>query len=238
MSPQVLSWERFEAAAPPVRPAAKPSGGETGRKPKAASAGPAAKAAPKAAAAPAPESLETLLARARGEGRAAGFEEGAAHAEAQGQADLRLILSDIHEQLADVLQSRVELEATMLSSARGLAEALLTGVAPALARRGVAAEIADAVTAALREARARRVEAADAGLQVRVSPGQLDAVRAAFAAAGVAAPVESDADLGDLAARLDWADGEDELDLDAAIEAARAALDRHFPDAQRRAAHG
>ncbi|SDW86833.1 Flagellar biosynthesis/type III secretory pathway protein FliH [Albimonas donghaensis] len=231
MSPHALSWESFEtdepgrgksAKAPAPAPAATKATPEPRK----------ARAAPKPAPSPAAESLETLLARARGEGRAAGFEEGAAHAEAQGQADLRLLLSDMREQLADALHARVEREEAMLTSARDLAEALLTGVAPALARRGVASEISDAVLAALREARARRVEAGDAGLSVRVAPSQLEPVRAAFAAAGIATPVDPDPDLGELAARLDWAEGEDELDLDAAIAAARAALDRHFPETQ------
>ncbi|MEE3099154.1 MAG: hypothetical protein VX463_05220, partial [Pseudomonadota bacterium] len=153
MSPHALNWERFEMEASPTPPAKKPAPAAA-RAPVAAAkaavdapagpaAGPVAKPAPKPAA-PA-ESLETLLARARGEGRAAGFEEGAAHAEAQGQADLRLILSDMREQLADALHARVEREAALFASARDLAEALLSGVAPALARRGVAAEISDAV---------------------------------------------------------------------------------------------
>ncbi|SFI13495.1 hypothetical protein [Albimonas pacifica] len=239
-----MKWESFEAdeakviGAPPrgerkSEAADKPAG----RKP--APAGAPRKAAPDAAppAAPPPpaEPIETLLARARGEGRAAGFEEGVAHAEAQGQAALRMILSDLSEQLADALHARVEQEQALDRAARDLAEALLAGVAPALARQGLAAEVAAAVTEALRVARASPDAAP---LRVRVGPGQVEAVRAALAEGGLGTQVDADPELGDLSARLDWADGEDDIDLEAALAAARAALDRHLPAPERRAANG
>ena len=63
-------------------------------------------------------------------------------------------------------------------------------------------------------------------------------MRSALAEGGLAAEVEADAELGELSARLDWADGEDGIDLDAALAAARAALDRHRPAPERRAANG
>ncbi|MDF2231222.1 hypothetical protein P2H44_01500 [Albimonas sp. CAU 1670] len=241
----MLTWESFEddentlVSAPPARKAdAGPAGKGSGRKPA------PAKAAPKAAEAPEPptpapeppgESIETLLARARGEGRAAGFEEGVAHAEAQGQAALRVILSDLAEQLADALHARVEREQAVDRAARDLAEALLAGVAPAFARQGLAAEVAAAVSEALR---ASRATADPAPLRVRVGPAQVKTVQAALAEGGLAAEVEGDPELGELSARLEWADGEDRIDLDSALAAARAALDRHLPPPERRAAHG
>lgn len=239
-----MKWESFEGdetsvigAAPP-----RPSDKTPGRKQASASAprksgardAPAAAPPPEPSAPPA-EPVETLLARARGEGRAAGFEEGVAHAEAQGQAALRMILSDLSEQLADALHARIEQEQTLDRAARDLAEALLSGVAPALARQGLAAEVAAAVSEALR---ATRASADPAPLRVRVGSGQVEAVRAALAEGGLAAQVDSDPELGDLSARLDWADGEDGIDLDAALAAARAALDRHLPAPDRRTAHG
>jgi hypothetical protein len=120
-----------------------------------------------------------------------------------------------------------------VATARRLAQALLEGMAPELARRGLPAELAAAAAEAL--AGARR-EAAEPPPRARVAPCHMQAVRRAFAEAQLDLAVEADASLGPLSARLDWAQGEDAIDLDAALDAAGAALERHLPDPDARAA--
>lgn len=219
MSFRALRLEPFASAAaapdaegapetPPDAPAGAPPAGE--------------EPGPEAAAA-----LASRLARARGEGRAAGFEEGVAHAEAEGQAQLRVLLSGIREAFEDSVHARMEQERVALNAAHRLAEALLGGVAPDMARRGLAAEVARAAAEAMRAAPAAE---AHRGPRIRVAPAQAEAVTRALAGAGLDAPVEPDPSLSDLAARLDWGGGADVLDLEAALAAARQALQRHAPD--------
>ena len=191
------------------------------------------KPAPPPPPSPPAEALDTLLARARGEGRAAGFEEGVAHAETQGRAELRVLLGDLREQLADAVHALTARHEQTARAVRATSEALLLGVAPTLARFGLAAEIAEAAAHALRSP-----GLSEGGLTVRVAPSQADATRAALAGAGISAPVVADPDLPDLRARLAWADGEDDLDLGAAIAAAQAVIDRHLTAPERRTAHG
>ena len=261
MTPSDLNWESFEddsdavVGAPPKKnktaarktEKAATSGGKASGKSASKSTG-QARAEPEFEAPepdpepPAPpepglsqEEAEKLIARARGEGRAAGFEEGVAHAEARGQTALRMILSDISEQLADAMHEQVARDAAIEAAVRKMAEALLSGIAPAYARSGLAVEVAEAVIAA------RRAQRADPGappLRVRLSPAQVEPVRAALTEAGLQAEIDGDPELGELSARLEWADGEDRIDLSEALDAARAALDRHLPDAERRYANG
>ncbi|MGM0585674.1 MAG: hypothetical protein ACQEUZ_13595 [Pseudomonadota bacterium] len=236
MRTQALKWEVFDGAGGEPRPAPAPAAesGPAGVEP-AGAAEPAAE--PGAAPEPEAEPVETLLARARGEGRAAGFQEGAAHAEAHGAAELRVILSDLREAIQDAAHARLAEEEAGRKAARRLAEALLSGVAPAFARQGLAAE----ALRAPHEAGA----AEEPGLRIRVAPAQAEAVRAELERAGLSAPVETDPALSELSARLDWGGGEDAVDLGAALEAARRALERHAqappqadPEPQRRDAHG
>ncbi|MFO7856085.1 MAG: hypothetical protein R6V44_12875 [Paracoccaceae bacterium] len=210
----VLALERFERAASPHDPERPPA--------------PAVRREAEAA-----REAEARLARARGEGRAEGYAAGVAEAEARADAALRLALSEIGERIEDCRLAMAERREAVGAAAAEICEALLTGLAPAFARAGLAAEVAAAVAEGLEE----RTGAA-ASPVVRVSPDQAEAVSSALAGAGVAAEITPDPELGDLGARIDWGDGADAVDLDAAIGAARIALDRHLETQRRRPAHG
>ncbi|MEO1689503.1 MAG: hypothetical protein AAFU61_16550 [Pseudomonadota bacterium] len=258
---RALLFEVFDAAPPRAHKSSGDGWAEPDRVagPKQAPKGftpqgrPALGAAPKAAAPPSAEVsaraalAETAarhaaedarrLAKIRGEARAEGYAEGVATAEAQAHAALRIIAAELREGLQDALQTAAEQEASMERRLRDFAEALLGAAAPALARAGLAAEIAEAVGAAL-HAGGSGVAHADDLITVRVSPDQADAARIALAEAGFAAPVAADPTLGPLRAELDWAGGADRIDLAAALEAAREAVDRHLTPTARIAAHG
>ncbi len=210
----VLALERFELAASPRDPA-RP-------------AEPVARCVAEDA-----REAEARLARARGEARAEGYAAGVAEAEARADAALRLALSEIGERIEDCRLAMAERREAVGAAAADICEALLTGLAPAFARAGLAAEIAAAAAEGL-EGR----PGAAASPVIRVSPGQAEAVSCALVGAGLAAEIAPDAELGDLSARIDWGDGADAIDLDAAIAAARIALDRHLETQRRRPAHG
>jgi hypothetical protein len=181
------------------------------------------------------EALDAMLARARGEGRAEGFEEGAASSEAAFVAERRLILSDIREALSDMELMRERTDTTMANAVRALSEALLTATAPALGRAGLAAEVADAV------AKAHRVLLRDRGeprVAVSAPPDQVAAIKDALAEAGLDAELAADSTLGALEARVIWGDGVDAIDLDACVAAARQAIDNHFHTDEELRAHG
>lgn len=210
----VLALERFERAA-------SPHDGE--RPPE----------APDRCEAAAAREAEARLARARGEARAEGYAAGVAEAEARGDAALRLALSEIGERIEDCRLALAERREAVAAAAAEICEALLTGLAPAFARAGLAAEVA----AAAAEGLCDRAGAAPSPV-IRVSPGQVEAVSSALADAGIAAGITPDPELGDLGARIDWGDGAEAVDLDAAIAAARTALDRHLETQRRHTAHG
>ncbi|MEM1314330.1 MAG: hypothetical protein AAGI51_07245 [Pseudomonadota bacterium] len=201
--------------------------------------GAAVRRPPAAAPEPTPAEDARRLARLRGEARALGFAEGVARAEAETQAELRLIAADLREGLAEALHAVVEREQAMNGRMKELAEALLAAAAPAFARAGLAAEVAEAVGAALRDAdEGLGARVGEDHLTIRVAPEQAERTRVALAAAGFSTPVAEDARLGPLRAELDWGGGADRIDLGAALAAAQDALARHLDAQERTAAHG
>lgn len=181
------------------------------------------------------EALEAMLARARGEGRAEGFEEGAASSEAAFVAERRLILSDIRERLADVELMRERTDTATANAIRALAEALITATVPALGRAGLAAEVADAVS------KAHRLLLRDRGeprVAVSAPPDQIAAIKDALDEAGLDADLTADATLAALEARVIWGDGIDAIDINACVAAARKAIENHFHSDEELRAHG
>lgn len=169
---------------------------------------------------PTPEiDLDRLLAAARGEGRAAGFEEGVAHAEADFHAAMRVTLAEIAERMADAAIAAERARAEAARAAGRVAEALLAAVAPAFARAGLAAEIAGIAAEAVREA-------PKGGVEIRVAPDAAAEVEAALG--DLPALVVADRTQGALHAEVRWADGLDEIDLETCIARARAALAAHL----------
>jgi hypothetical protein len=179
--------------------------------------------------------LDAMLARARGEGRAEGFERGAATAEAAFIAERRLILADIRERIADADLLRQRSDAAACAALRALAEALISSVAPALAGPGLAAEIADAVAAA-HDALTR--ERGKPHIEVRAPGDRLAEIRVALDDAGLVAALTADATLGALEAQVIWGDGVDAINLSACLDAAHQAIRLHFDNDEELRAHG
>jgi hypothetical protein len=181
------------------------------------------------------DALEAMLARARGEGRAEGFEDGAASSEAAFVAERRMILSDIRERLADAEMIRERAEASNAIALRALAKALIGAAAPALGRTGLAAEVAEAV------AGAHSVLLRDRGdPQVAVSapPDQIATIKDALDEAGFDAVLTADPTLGALEARVIWGDGVDQINLETCVAAAMQAIENHFHTDEELLAHG
>ncbi|MEO1000300.1 MAG: hypothetical protein AAFW69_06820, partial [Pseudomonadota bacterium] len=154
----------------------------------------------------APEEDALDRARLRSEAYAEGYEEGAAAALAAQDAELKLVLAEISEAIADAGLGAAEARATVYGLLRPLIEELTDRVFPALAARGLVAEILESVRAA--------VDAApDPVVEVRVAPEMRDRVRAALAEAGTTATVTADPDLPGLSAEVRWAGGGDEIDI-------------------------
>lgn len=171
------------------------------------------------------EALADMLARARGEGKAEGFEQGAAQAESSFIAERRMILSDIRERLADSALMRERADAEAAAALRALSEALVRALAPALGRSGLAAEVAEAVAAAHADQLSAR---GDPHVAVAARPEQLPAIQAALDEAGLEAELVADERLGALEARASWGEGIDAIDLDRCVDAAMAAIAAHF----------
>ncbi len=214
MNVSPLKWEVFDAETPPAAPQKSVAPVEEP---------PAARSAP--------FDLERALAAARGEGRAEGFEEGVARAEADFNAEMRLLLTEIAERVQDAQMNRAHAREASAAAMHRIASALLTAVAPAFARTGLADEVAKAAEEALRDM-------PQSDMVVRVSPSQSATVAAALRLAEVPARVEADPSLSDMRARIDWDDGVDEIDLDTCIARAHAALDDHFQHTEETRAHG
>lgn len=181
------------------------------------------------------EALAEMLARARGEGKAEGFEAGAAQAEQSFIAERRLILSDIRERLADAALLRERADAEAAASLRDLSEALVRALAPALGRAGLAAEVATAVAAAHDDQLSTR---GAPKVAVAAPADQLPAIRAALDEAGLDAELTADDSLTALEARAGWGDGIDAIDLGRCVDAAMHAVAVHFETDEEARAHG
>ncbi|WP_157982241.1 hypothetical protein [Oceanicella sp. SM1341] len=164
--------------------------------------------------------MERALTRARSEAHARGYEEGAAAAMAAGDAEQRLLLGQIAEALADFDIAGQEARAAVLRALHPLLRAFVGAVSPALARAGLAHEIADRLEAALREAPPEQVA-------ILVAPEMAERLRATLAP-GV--DIRPDPERRALEARIAWASGFDEIDLEASMAGALAAVDRFLAE--------
>lgn len=180
---------------------------------------PAPAAAP-APARPARAELEREIARARSEGHARGFEEGAAAALAREEAETRALLAGLAEHLADRALTERAARSALERRIGPLLAALLGALAPALAERGLGPLI---------EARIRAILARmpDARPVLRVPPARVEELRALLGGEGIGAPalrILADPDLSGLSCEIDWADGIDAIDPGAAAAEVTAAL--------------
>lgn len=169
--------------------------------------------------------IERQLARARSEGHARGYEEGAAAAMAAYDSEMKLLLAAIAEMLDDRALEAASLRAELLAALRPLVLALTGAISPALARLGLAEEVAGRVEEALRRAPAARVV-------VRLAPEMVEAVADRLALAGIGPgrglDLRPDPDCPALQARVLWAAGFDEIDIGASLAEVQAALETRF----------
>ncbi|QDL94756.1 hypothetical protein FDP22_23065 (plasmid) [Paroceanicella profunda] len=165
--------------------------------------------------------MERALTRARSEAHARGYEEGAAAAMAAGDAELRMLLGQISEALADHDIGGQEARSAVLRALHPLIRSFAAAISPALARAGLAHEIADRLDAALRHAPQERVA-------ILVAPEMAERLRSTLAP-GV--DIRPDPERRALEARIVWASGFDEIDLEASMAGALTAVDRFLAEA-------
>lgn len=234
MSGHALKWESFDAdleAAREARAASGPALSVVREAPHPAAPPPQPAGAQEMAPPMTRAELDAMIAAARGEGRAAGFEEGVARAEADFFAEMRLLLAEIAERAGDVELIRARAQEEAAAGLERVANALLTAVAPAFARLGLADEVARVAADAL-----RRVP--QSPLRIRVAPAQEQNVREALDYAGVKAELTADPELSPITALVEWDEGVDKIDLDTCIAEAHAAIDAHFQPRKEMKANG
>ncbi|MEM0922371.1 MAG: hypothetical protein AAGI13_04960 [Pseudomonadota bacterium] len=201
MSLRALRWEDFSAGT---------------------EAAPVKSAAPKAETVTLPEgeTLETLLAKARGKGRADGFAEGVAMAEARAEGELRMVLQAIAEQIDDSRLDRSAARSEVIDTVLSITTTLFRAIAPALAETTLMAEIRAAVAESLETVPPSQI-------LVVAAPSQASAIAEMLEAAKIPVRVDEDPDLGSLAARIQWQGGFDEINLEDCIARALNLLTTH-----------
>ena len=162
---------------------------------------------------------KAAIASARGEGHAAGYAEGFAAALAQAENEDRAAIGALREAIRDLELVQTGARAETVAGLRPVLEAVMRLAAPAAAEAGLAASVAAAVTARLDRGRGER-------LVVRAAPDRVEMLRDRLGPGGPT--VEADPALGAAAVRLDWDGGGAVFDVQAALAAAREAIDAFF----------
>lgn len=168
-----------------------------------------------------PNHLETMLAKARGKGKADGFAEGVAMAEQRAESELRMLLQSIREKIADLDIQRHEVNGQINDGVGKICDALFKAIAPALAEAGLVSEINAAVSSALRQV-------PESSLLIVVSPDQSQRVAEALDLGTLPVRIDDDPDLGGLQARIHWQGGFDAIDLDTCIAEASTVLNAYL----------
>ncbi len=163
------------------------------------------------------ESFEALRESAYNEG----VKSGAEAASRAFEAEKIRTLAPILEALNDMAFSQVEARQAILASLEPMLMALVNAVLPAAARHGLAEELAALLATAYEKSPRARVV-------ISVAPEAVGAIQAALAPAKADFTVEADPALTPLQARAAWQGGYDELNLDATLDALRAAIEQFF----------
>jgi len=166
--------------------------------------------------------IEAAVARARGEAQAAGYAEGYAAATAAAEAADRAAVIDLRESVQDLELSQQAARAEAIANLRPVIEALARVAAPQAAAAGFDAMLAEAVAARLAGAAAPR-------LTVRAAPERVEGLTLRL---GDAVEVRPDPALEGARARLEWAGGGAECDVEGCLAAARAAIETFFGEAE------
>ncbi|MEM8751879.1 MAG: hypothetical protein AAGF90_02780, partial [Pseudomonadota bacterium] len=174
---------------------------------------------------PPQDSLETLLAKARGQARADGFADGLEQAEARFDHELRQQLAAIEAALGAARDEAFERSDAQIASLRRLLSVVLSRLSPRLAALNLVDEAVDAVETAIRAAPAETV-------MLEVSAAQHDAVAERLSGLRGLCEVRAAADLSPTEARVHWRGGFDAIDAHEAAQAAVERLDRRLAEAE------
>lgn len=164
---------------------------------------------------------ESEIEAIRKESFEAGIREGAAAATEAFSTEKSRCLSRIEEVIGDAFFAREEAHRLALTSLRPLIVALVEVLAPALGRSGLSAEIAAVVEHAARNA-------AESSLTVFTPAGMGDEIADLLAKGDSSVQVIEDLTLAESQSRISWNGGFDSIDLGAAAEASRTAIDLFF----------
>lgn len=164
---------------------------------------------------------DAAMARARGEGHAAGYAEGFAAAAATAEAESRRAVSALCESLRDLELDRQGARAEAVASLGPVLAALARAVAPEAARLGLAAAMEAAVAA-------RLAAAPQARLVARCAPEHLESLALRL---GDAVALRADPELSGAQARLEWDGGGAEYDAEGCARAALKAIGDVFGEA-------
>ncbi len=172
------------------------------------------------------ESFEALRESAYSEGVKSG-----ADAASRAFEDEKLrTLGPILEALNDMAFTQVEASQTMLKSMQPMVEQLVKTVLPESARTGFAAEVAALLRKAYEKAPTARII-------ISVAPDAVASIQSLLAPSKADFSVEPDQALDGLQARVNWQGGYDHINLDAALDEARAAIDTFFNKLEKTGTH-
>lgn len=169
--------------------------------------------------------LERQIALVRSEAHARGYEEGAAAAIAAYDSELKMLLGDIAERLSDADLSATAARAAALRALAPLVQSLIAAICPALGPTGLAAEVSARMHDAIAAAPGTRPV-------VTLSPDMVALVEDKLAAEGYSADIRQDPTMPALRARVSWAGGFDEIDVDETISQANSVVDSFFGEAR------
>ena len=130
-------------------------------------------------------------------------------------------LAPILEALNDIGFSQVEACQTVLKSMRPLVEQLLETVLPETARQGFGAEISALLLKAYEKA-------PKAQFTISVTPDAVSSIQSLLSPSKADFTVLPDPALDGLQARVNWQGGYDQIDLDAALDDVRSAVNTFF----------
>lgn len=130
-------------------------------------------------------------------------------------------LAPILEALNDMAFSQVEACQATLKSMRPMVEQLVQTVLPESARLGFGAEVSALLCKAYEKAPASQIT-------ISVAPDAVASIQRLLAPSKADFSVEPDPALDGLQARVNWQGGYDQIDLDAALNGVRMAIDTFF----------
>ena len=155
-----------------------------------------------------------------------GVKSGAEAATRAYEAEKLRTLAPILEALNDMSFSQIEARQAMLNSLRPMIAKLVEAVLPQSAHHGLAAGISELVARACEKSPESRIV-------IFVAPDAVSAIQALLAPSKADFSVEPEPEFDGLQARIEWQGGYDQIDLDAALNEIRTAVDGFFSTTQK-----